>query len=104
MSNDLPMLLEGESEDYHDYAFATVRMVGAGFELCAAHVDWLFAGAPPPPCAASADVNGEDREVTIADPMYLLNFLFAGGDPIFPPYPDPGLDPTPDELPECEDA
>ena len=27
---------------YHAYAFATVRMAGAGFELCAAYVDWLF--------------------------------------------------------------
>jgi hypothetical protein len=38
---DLPTLLDGDESDYHAYAFATVRMAGAGFELCAAHVDWL---------------------------------------------------------------
>ena len=40
---DLPALLEGSPADYHAYAFATVRMAGAGFELCASHVDWLLA-------------------------------------------------------------
>ncbi len=38
----LPLLLEGDEAAYHAYAFATVRMAGAGFELAAAHVDWLF--------------------------------------------------------------
>lgn len=38
----LPTLLEDSAQAYHDYAFATVRMVGAGFELGAAHVDWLL--------------------------------------------------------------
>jgi hypothetical protein len=39
---DLPGLLEGDAAQYHDYAFATVRMVGAAFEVCGAHVDWLL--------------------------------------------------------------
>lgn len=39
---DLPGLLDGDSAAYHAYAFATVRMAGAGFELCASHVDWLL--------------------------------------------------------------
>ena len=39
---DLPDLLEGDAAAYHAYAFATVRMAGAGFELCASHVDWLL--------------------------------------------------------------
>ncbi len=38
----LPELLEGDAADYHDYAFATVRMAGSGFEICASHVDWLL--------------------------------------------------------------
>ncbi|HLW96113.1 MAG TPA: DUF1839 family protein [Solirubrobacteraceae bacterium] len=44
----LPSLLDGDAEDYHAYAFATVRMVGAAFELAAAQADWLFGaqGAP----------------------------------------------------------
>ncbi|HEX5397021.1 MAG TPA: DUF1839 family protein [Candidatus Limnocylindria bacterium] len=39
---DLPRLLDGAPADYHAYAFATVRMAGAGFELLAEHVDWLL--------------------------------------------------------------
>ncbi len=45
---DLPGLLDGDAATYHAYAFATVRMAGAGFELLGSHVDWLLgaAGAP----------------------------------------------------------
>ncbi len=39
---DLPRLLEQSHADYHAYAFATVRMAGSAFELCASYVDWLF--------------------------------------------------------------
>jgi hypothetical protein len=44
LERDLPALLAGEPADYHAYAFATVRMVGSGFELLAAHTRWLFGG------------------------------------------------------------
>jgi hypothetical protein len=42
LERDLPGLLEGDEATYHAYAFATVRMVGSGFELLAAQVDWLL--------------------------------------------------------------
>ena len=44
----LPELLVGDAQEYHDYAFATVRMFGAGFEVCALLTDWLLGdqGAP----------------------------------------------------------
>ncbi len=42
LADDLPRLLERSHADYHAYAFATVRMAGAAFELCGAHVTWLF--------------------------------------------------------------
>jgi hypothetical protein len=42
---DLASLLEGDVSDYHAYAFATARMAGSAFELCASHVDWLFGAA-----------------------------------------------------------
>jgi Domain of unknown function (DUF1839) len=42
---DLPRLLEGDHAAYHDYAFATVRMVGSAFEVGASHVDWLLGEA-----------------------------------------------------------
>jgi hypothetical protein len=42
LAADLPGLLEGDAAHYHAYAFATVRMVGSAFEICASHVDWLL--------------------------------------------------------------
>jgi hypothetical protein len=38
----LPELLAGDAAAYHAYAFATARMVGSAFEVCAAHVGWLL--------------------------------------------------------------
>jgi Domain of unknown function (DUF1839) len=49
---DLPRLLEGDAATYHDYAFATVRMVGSAFEVGASHVDWLLGGHGAGACAA----------------------------------------------------
>jgi hypothetical protein len=42
LARELPALLDSDLEAYHAYAFATVRMVGAAFELAASHVDWLL--------------------------------------------------------------
>ena len=42
LRDDLPRLLAGEPEDYHQYAFVTVRMVGSAFELFADHLDWVL--------------------------------------------------------------
>jgi hypothetical protein len=42
LDRDLPRLLEGSQEDYHAYAFVTVRMAGAAFELLADHVEWVL--------------------------------------------------------------
>jgi hypothetical protein len=52
LAHDLPALLDGEAADYHAYAFATVRMVGAGFELVAAQADWLLGARAAEPVAA----------------------------------------------------
>ncbi|MFZ0041377.1 MAG: DUF1839 family protein [Solirubrobacteraceae bacterium] len=65
---DLPRLLEGDAEDYHAYAFVTVRMVGSAFELLADHVDWCL-GADG--AAASAHM----RE--IVDATKVLSFRLA---------------------------
>ena len=43
------------------------------------------------------DGNG-DSVVDIADPIYVLSFLFTGGPPPPPPFPSVGPDPTPDSL------
>lgn len=53
---DLPVLLAGDIAAYHDYAFATVRMVGAGFEAAASHVDWLLGDAGAPAAAAMREI------------------------------------------------
>ena len=42
LDSDLPRLLEQSHDDYHAYAFATARMAGSAFELCASHVEWLY--------------------------------------------------------------
>jgi hypothetical protein len=59
LERDLPALLGSDPADYHAYAFATVRMVGSGFELLAAHVRWLFGedgdGGPVSDAAAAMD-------------------------------------------------
>ena len=52
LAADLPRLLEGAQQDYHEYAFVTVRMVGSAFELCAEHVDWVLGEAGAPASAA----------------------------------------------------
>ena len=40
--SELPRLLGGDLDEYHAYAFATVRMAGAAFEIAASHAEWLF--------------------------------------------------------------
>jgi uncharacterized protein DUF1839 len=48
LAADLPGLLEGDAATYHAYAFATVRMAGAGFELLGSHVEWLLGPSATP--------------------------------------------------------
>jgi hypothetical protein len=52
LAADLPSLLEGDAATYHAYAFATVRMAGAGFELLGSHVEWLLGPAGIPATGA----------------------------------------------------
>lgn len=42
LAEDLPALLAGDHAHFHAYAFATVRMAGSAFEICASHVEWLL--------------------------------------------------------------
>jgi Domain of unknown function (DUF1839) len=42
LEHDLPRLLEGDAQEYHAYAFATVRMAGSAFEAAASHAQWLL--------------------------------------------------------------
>jgi hypothetical protein len=56
LERDLPPLLEGEAADYHAYAFATVRMVGSGFELLAAQAQWLLGAQAEPIVAPMGEI------------------------------------------------
>jgi hypothetical protein len=49
---DLPRLLAGNDADYHDYAFATVRMAGSAFEAASSHVQWLIGDRGGAACEA----------------------------------------------------
>ncbi len=57
---ELPALREGDLDDYHAYAFATVRILGSGFEALGSYVDWLFGdggGAAADPIAEVVDAS-----------------------------------------------
>jgi hypothetical protein len=56
LAADLPRLLAGDAAAYHDYAFATVRMVGSAFEVGGSHVDWLLGEAGAPALAAMGEI------------------------------------------------
>jgi hypothetical protein len=75
LERSLPGLLEGGLENYHAYAFATVRMAGAGFELAAAHADWLLG----PRAAEAVAALGE-----IVDTSKALSFRLARRRPFDP--------------------
>lgn len=67
-----------------------------------ATLSFLFLGTGALPCQDAADAD-DHGSLDISDAIYTLNRLFLGGDLIPDPGPDAcGLDPTPDELPECE--
>jgi hypothetical protein len=56
LERDLPALLDGDAATYHAYAFATVRMAGSAFELCASHLDWLLADRAAPATASLREI------------------------------------------------
>jgi hypothetical protein len=72
---ELPSLLEGGLEAYHAYAFATVRMVGAAFELATSATVWLH-GADGAVAAAAM--------TRIVDGCKLLGFRLARRRPFDP--------------------
>lgn len=60
-------------------------------------LDTLFGGSTAPVCEDAGDTN-DDGAFEISDAIMLLSALFSGG-AISAPYPDCGVDPTPDLLP-----
>ncbi|MBS1860916.1 MAG: DUF1839 family protein [Actinobacteria bacterium] len=56
LGRELPGLLAGDAQRYHDYAFATVRMVGSAFEAGADHVEWALGEAGAPAAASMREI------------------------------------------------
>jgi Domain of unknown function (DUF1839) len=56
LARQLPALLEGGLEEYHAYAFATVRMAGSGFEIAADHAEWLLGDGAEPAAAPFREI------------------------------------------------
>lgn len=64
-----------------------------------ASLGYFFSASPRPTCMGALDTN-DSGKLNIADPIYLLNFLFSGGPTIPEPFESCGDDPTPDGI-EC---
>lgn len=58
-------------------------------------VNWLFASGPEPTCLDASDVN-DDAGLDVADVIYLASYLFASGAKPAAPFPNCGVDMTPD--------
>jgi Domain of unknown function (DUF1839) len=56
LERTLPALLVGGLDEFHAYAFATVRMSGSAFELAAAHTRWLLGAAGEPEATAMDEI------------------------------------------------
>lgn len=59
--------------------------------------NYLFLGTSQPASLDAADAN-DDGAVNISDSIHTLNYLFLGGPQPPAPFPNPGVDPTPDGL------
>ena len=57
----------------------------------------LFRGGVTPPCSDGCDAN-DDGELNLTDALVVLSFLFAGGATPAAPYPQVGVDSSPDRL------
>jgi hypothetical protein len=68
MAEQLPALIAGDPAWYHAYAFATVRMAGAAFELASSYAQWLFDDPEAPAAVAFG---------TIVDGCKTLSFKLA---------------------------
>lgn len=60
-------------------------------------LDWFFLGRLAPECEKTGDVDDNGR-LEPADIIYMVRYLFLNGPVVPPPFPAPGLDPTPDRL------
>ncbi len=59
-----------------------------------------FSNGDRPPCMDAADLDDDGTVNALTDGLYLLDFGFLGGPAPKPPFPQCGVDPTSDLLPE----
>lgn len=64
LAAELPNLLAGDAQRYHDYAFATVRMVGSAFEVGASHVEWVLGERGAPAAARMREIVAGSKAVS----------------------------------------
>jgi hypothetical protein len=64
-------------------------------------LNYLFLGGEAPACQDAADAN-DSSNLDLTDAVRLLNFLFLGGQAPAAPFPECGLDRSPDGLAPCE--
>jgi hypothetical protein len=59
---------------------------------------YLFRSGAAPGCMEAMNSNGDEgeRRINITDEIYVMNYLFLGGDAPPAPFPQPGLDAAPD--------
>ena len=85
---DIATFLRGDSNSDDD-----VNIADAQHSL-----NYLFSSGPRPPCYDAADAN-DDGVLNISDPIQTLRLLFVDDTMTLPaPYPDKGIDPTPDSM------
>jgi hypothetical protein len=85
LAHELPALLERGLDDYHAYAFATVRMAGSAFEILASHAQWLFGERAAGATAAMEEIVAGCKAMSFRlarrrqfDPAGLVESMAAG--------------------------
>ena len=85
LERELPTLLERGLDDYHAYAFATVRMAGSAFEILGSHARWLFDERADAAADATAEIVAGCKAMSFRlarrrqfDPGALIESMAAG--------------------------
>ena len=71
---ELPLLQAAGMAHYHQWAFGTIRQLGAAFELASLHLGWLHAGsAEPHPAAADFELIAQHCKTLILKAARAVN-------------------------------
>ena len=95
-----PVLVSGRLNLLNPIQFVRMDALTDGqinFGDVIAMLQFIFLNAPPPECTKTCDAN-DTGTVNLSDPLFTLAYLFQGGAEPPMPFPDAGLDPTPDNL------